>query len=139
MMDCTMDGAFYYDLMEKKVFPAVEKYYGKFSPSAQVQRAGERAKRVTNQEDGAGGHGLGRGESQEHKALVEMGKRLGIDTVTQSSSSPELNALDLGFWWALDSRVCQRYKEFNAWTDKDTLYDLLFSVIEEEFWALDPD
>ena len=26
------------------------------------------------------------------------------------------------------SRVCRRYKEFNAWTDKDTLYDLLFSV-----------
>ena len=42
------------------------------------------------------------------------------------------------FWWALDSRVCQRYKEFNAWTDKDTLLDRLFSVIEEEFWALDP-
>ena len=24
-----------------------------------------------------------------------------------------LNALDLGFWWALNSRVCQRYEEFN--------------------------
>ena len=45
-------------------------------PHAQVQRSGERAKRVTNQEDGAGGHGLGRGESENHKALVEMGKRL---------------------------------------------------------------
>lgn len=138
LVDCTMDGAFYHDLMKNDVLPAANKYFGKYAPQAAVQREGERSFRVTNQEDGAGGHGLGCGESTEHKAMAKLASKLGFDVETQSSGTPELNGLDLGFWWCLNPRVCQRYDEFREWVDKDTLLDLLFKVIGEEFWKIDP-
>jgi len=121
LVDCNMDGKFYHDLMKDKVFPAAAKYFGKYTPQAVVDRRGERRNRLTKQEDGAGGHGLGRGESEWHKAMVEMANKLGIDVVTQTSSSPEMNTLDLGFWWALESRVCQRYRNSRRGGTK-TLY-----------------
>lgn len=64
MVDVTMDGAFYHDLLRDKVFRAAEKYFGKYTPQSQVPREGERKNRITKQEDGAGGHTCTSGDAR---------------------------------------------------------------------------
>ena len=70
--------------------------------------------------------------------MVTMQQRVGIDVVAQSASSPEMNALDLGLWAALDAAVCQRYREFDNTMTKEELLNTLYAIIEDEFNKLDP-
>jgi hypothetical protein len=95
------------------------------------------------QEDGAPGHGYnnraGRKPTAPHVALEKKLLEDGIRIVKQVRNSPELNALDLGVWFALDAAVKKRYKEIiGEWTSYAEILDALFRVIEEEFWKLDP-
>ena len=61
-----------------------------------------------------------------------------ITVYKQSAKSPELNRLDLGVWRMLHFAVLRHWKKFLDYTDQQTCFDLLWGIIEEEFWKLDP-
>ena len=67
-------------------------------------------------------------------------EKIHIEVWKQSAHSPELNGLDLGFWYMLDCRVQARYAEFIPYFAKmDELLNKLYEVIEEEFWKIPPE
>ena len=79
---------------------------------------------------------LWRGEL-EAKAAAAIFK---IEFKKQSAHSPELNGLDLGFWYMLDCRVQAHYKEFEPYFSKmDDLLTKIYEVVEEEFWKILPE
>ncbi|CAH0367034.1 unnamed protein product [Pelagomonas calceolata] len=59
--------------------------------------------------------------------------------VQTNGHCPSHNALDQAVWTHLASRVRKRVNEFKEQMPKDKLLDLLWKVIEEEFWAMDPE
>lgn len=122
LVDVNMGGALYHDMIRDKVIPAMKKYFA-YAPNAQVQRDGERSSRIVLQEDGAGGHGLGRskGGTTEHQAMAQLCDIAGIDVEVQSGGTPELNGPDLGVWSAIDAGVNRRYREFIDWRPETIL------------------
>ena len=143
-VDGTMDGEMMARMMIEKGIPAITSYF----------EDGPRPTRGRNhisQEDGAPGHGYnnkannekdGRpGKATGHHARYEAAaKAAGIDIDKQSARTPEGNGHDLGAWSMQATGVVGRYYEFVPYfKKKPDLLNLLWKVIEEEFWAMPPE
>ena len=134
-VDCSMDGAKYCEMMVQTNggLAAVQKY---FKDSG--------LEWIEIQEDGAPGHGYDNhtwppSRTENHKTLDNAAKTYRIKFRKQAGHCPSHNALDQSVWTHLASRVRKRVNEFKEMMPKDKLLDLLWKVIEEEFWAMDPE
>ena len=100
--------------------------------------------KIKVKEDGAPGHGYNNqtwppSPNATHKLLDAAAWRVGFFFKKQGGHCPEHNALDEALWWALHCAVRKRSPEFRKRMSKQELLDHLWTVIEEEFWALDPE
>jgi hypothetical protein len=100
LVSCTIDAAKYKDFLTRDggVFKQVRQYFGE-------------GVKVRFQEDGAPGHGHNNRNQREptiiHDEMVQMGKEMDIEVFKQPHNSPDSNPLDLGIWFALQSKVRQ--------------------------------
>ena len=134
-VDCSMDGEKYCEMMVQTNggLAAVKKY---FKDSG--------LEWIEIQEDGAPGHGYDNhtwppSRTEDHKTLDKAAKTYRIRFRKQAGHCPSHNALDQAVWTHLASRVRKRVNEFKEQMPKDKLLDLLWTIIEEEFWAMDPE
>ena len=134
-VDCSMDGEKYCEMMVQTNggLAAVQKYF---------KDSGLHC--IEIQEDGAPGHGYDNhtwppSRTENHKTLDKAAKTYRIKFRKQAGHCPSHNALDQAVWTHLASRVRKRVNEFKEQMPKDKLLDLLWKVIEEEFWAMDPE
>jgi len=100
LVSCTIDAQRYKDFLcrDGGVFSKIQSYYG-----SDVT--------VRFQEDGAPGHGYNnrnnRAPTAIHEEMVLDAKNRSIEVFKQPHNSPETNPLDLGIWFALQSKVRQ--------------------------------
>lgn len=126
IVSATLDAKKYHEILTKDggVFKKTRDYFGEGST-------------IVFQEDGAPGHGYNnrrnRKPSTVHDDIVQTAlEKYDIKVVKQPAHSPDLNACDLGFWYALDVA----FQEKVSTLDMRNCHMHATGWVESEMWRL---
>jgi hypothetical protein len=131
VVSVTMDGPRYADFLTKTggVFDKLREYYG---PDVEIRM----------QEDGAPGHGYnnkaGRKPTAPHESMTKIGLERKIRVFKQPHNAPELNPLDLGIWYAIQSRVKHMVVNQSERGDDSYTESQIWKAVKQAWEDLEP-